>query len=121
MEDAVDTCEIQILLGQINPQHVETARVLLLERDVVVVGEAVDADDVVTLGAQRLRQVRADEPGRTRQHELHSVRASGFSVPSPFSVRLRSEKKRVITIPSRKSPSRGSGRSPRASASASSG
>ena len=121
MEDAVNAGEVQFVLGEIEPLDVETARVLLLQRDVVVVREAVDRGDVVALGVQRLRQVRADEPGRTRQHELHSVRASGFSVPSPFSVRLRSEKKRVITIPSRKSPSRGSGRSPRASASANSG
>ena len=121
MEDAVDAVQLEVVHREIESLDVEPARVLLFERDVVVVREAVDAGDVVTLRAQPLRQVRPDKPGRPRHHELHSVRTNGFSVPSPFSVRLRSEKNRVITIPSRKSPSLGSGRSPRASASASSG
>ena len=47
--------------------------------------------------------------------------ANGTSSPFPSSTRQRSEKNRVITTPSRNSPRRGSGRSPRASASASSG
>ena len=47
--------------------------------------------------------------------------ANGSSVPSSPSVRTRSEKKRVMTMPSRNSPTVGSGCSPFASASASSG
>src|SRR5207244_6789912 len=95
--------------------------VLLLQRLVVVVREAVDADDLVSVRNQLLGELRADEACSTGDDKLHSAGASGFSVPSPFGVRLRSEKKRVMTIPSRKSPRRGSGWSPRARASASSG
>ncbi len=47
--------------------------------------------------------------------------ANGSKLPAGPEVRHRCEKKRVITTPARKSPSVGSGRSPRASWSASSG
>src|SRR3954466_9899600 len=121
MEDAVETVERQVLVGEVEPGDLEGGRVLFLQRRVVVVGERIDCDDLVTAGDERLRQMRSDEPGRPRDEVSHSVGASGLSVPSPFCVRLRPEKKRVITMPSRKSPSRGSGCSPRASASGSSG
>ena len=121
VEDAVDAGELEVLLCEVEAGDVEARRVLLLQRRVVVVGKAVNAEDLVTLSRQRLCEVGADEPGRAGDDVPHSAGASSFSVPSPFSVRLRSEKKRVITIPSRKSPSRGSGCSPCASASASSG
>ena len=54
---------------------------------------------------------------RSRVH----TRGSGRSVPSPSAARQTSEKKRVMNTPSSNSPTRGSGRSPRARASASSG
>ena len=56
MEDPVDAGEIERLLGQIDAAHVEPARVLLFLGGVVVVGEAVDADDVVALLEQRAAQ-----------------------------------------------------------------
>ena len=121
MEDPVDPVEIEVRVREVEPDHVQRARVLLLQGGVVVVGEAVDADHLVAARRERLREVRPDEAAGSRDEVSHSARASGLSVPSPFAVKLRSEKKRVITIPSRKSPSRGSGRSPRASARASSG
>ena len=121
MEDAVEPVERQFVLREVEPRDVERRGVVLLQRGVVVVGEAVDGDDLVPLRLQRLDEVRPDEARRTRDDVPHSAGASGLSVPSPFWVRLSSEKKRVITMPSRKSPRRGSGRSPRASARASSG
>jgi len=57
MEDPVDAVEFERLGGEIEPAHVETARVLFLLREVVVVGEAVDADDVVPFLEQRVREV----------------------------------------------------------------
>ena len=70
--------------------------------------------------------------GRRHEHERYeskpsrttgsgSSSANGSKVPPSPADSTSSEKKRVITSPSRKSPSRGSGRSPAASASASSG
>ena len=52
VEDAVEPAEVELVLGQVEPEHVEAAGVLLLERRVVVVGEAVDADDLVALGLE---------------------------------------------------------------------
>ncbi len=121
VEDAVDAVEPEILRREVDALDVERRRVLLLQRDVVVVGEAIDCPDVVASSRERLGEVRADEARRAGDDVPHSAGASGFSVPSPLLVRLMSEKNRVITIPSVKSPRRGSGRSPRASASASSG
>ena len=63
--------------------------VLLLQRDVVVVGEAVEADDVVTLGAERLGEVRADEAGGAGDEVAHQA-VSGRSSP-PSSTRQTSE------------------------------
>ncbi len=74
MEDAVDAVEIERLLGEIEAAHVEAARVLLLLGRVVVVGEAVDADDVVARLEQRLREVRADEAGGSGDDVSHRER-----------------------------------------------
>ena len=63
MEDAVDAREVEIVGGKVRPQNVQAAGVLLLQRPVVVVGEAVDADDVVARVDERIREVRADEAG----------------------------------------------------------
>ena len=57
MEDAVKACEVEGILGEIDATHVEAARVLFLQRRVVIVGEAVEADHVVTRGGQRLGEV----------------------------------------------------------------
>src|SRR5207244_13495705 len=99
----------------------ERRGVLLLERLVRVDREGADAHRVVSVGNQLVGELRADDACSNGDEKLHAGGASGFSVPSPFGVRLRSEKKRVMTMPSRKSPRRGSGWSPRARASASSG
>ena len=89
----------------------------------------------------RLRVVRAaagaacGEAGYGHEHERGADHASpgslaigsgtssenGSRVPSSAVVKVRCERKRVIITPSRKSPRRGSGRSPSASAIASSG
>ena len=53
MEDAVEAGEVERILGQVDVADVEPARVLVLERRVVVVGEAVEADDLVAAGLQR--------------------------------------------------------------------
>ena len=58
---------------------------------------------------------------RIGEQSSGAVDVSGRSPPSPSSTRQTSEKKRVIDTPARYSPTRGSGRSPFASASASSG
>ena len=54
MEDAVEAREFELLLRQVEPPHVQRLGVLLLEARVVVVGEAVDADDVVTARGESL-------------------------------------------------------------------
>src|SRR4051794_17067509 len=127
MEDAVEAAEVERVVREVDTAHVEVARVLLLQRRVVVVAEAVEADDLVPVAHEALGEVRADEPGRSgddvAQAQTSSETASsssGSTVP-PSSCRTTSEKNRVMTTPSRNSPNRGSGRSPFASASASSG
>ena len=64
MEDAVVSSEVKLILGEVDTLDVERARVLLLQPRVVVVGEAIEADDLVTLLEQILGEVRADEAGR---------------------------------------------------------
>ena len=71
MEDAVDAVEVEGLLGEVEPAHVEAARVLLLLGRVVVVGEAVDADDVVPGCDERVGEIRADEAGRAGDDVPH--------------------------------------------------
>jgi hypothetical protein len=63
VEHAVDTVEIEVALREIDAPHVELPRVLLLLSWVVVIGEAVDADDVVARRGERLGEIRADESG----------------------------------------------------------
>ena len=47
VEDPVGAGEVEPILGQVEPGHVERGRVLLLPRRVVVVGEGVDAGHFV--------------------------------------------------------------------------
>ena len=61
MEDAVEAGEIELVARQVEPPHVQRRGVLLLERRVVVVGEAVDADHVVAARHERFGEQRADE------------------------------------------------------------
>ena len=72
MEDGVEAGEVELVLGEILPPQLEPAGVLLLEGRVVVVGEAVDPDHLVAGGLQRLREVRADEPGRAGDQVPHA-------------------------------------------------
>ncbi len=74
MEDPVDAIEREWLGGEIEAAHVEPARVLFLFRQVVVVREAVDADDVVPLLEQCVRKVRADEAGGSGDDVSHRER-----------------------------------------------
>jgi hypothetical protein len=73
VEDAVDAGEVERVLGEVEAADVERQIskqpcVLLLQRDVVVVGEAVDPGDLVAARGERLREVRADETGGSRHH-----------------------------------------------------
>ena len=54
MEDAVEAREFELVLRQVEPPHVQRLGVLLLEARVVVVGEAVDADDFVAARGESL-------------------------------------------------------------------
>jgi len=63
MEDTVETGEIELVHGQVESKDLAPARVLSLQRRVVVVGEAIDPDDLVPARHERFAQVRADEPG----------------------------------------------------------
>ena len=71
MEDAVEAAEVELVLGQVEALELDGARVLLLLRGIVVVGQAVDPDDVVPARAELLGEVRADEPGRAGDHKSH--------------------------------------------------
>ena len=71
VEDAVDPPEVDRVAREVEPEDLLPARVLLLQLDIVVIGEAVDPDDVVPEVAQRGRKVRADEPGRAGDDEAH--------------------------------------------------
>jgi hypothetical protein len=63
VEDSVDPVEREVVLREVEPLDLEATRVLLLQRRVVVVGEAVDRDDVVAARQERFDELRADEPG----------------------------------------------------------
>ena len=54
MEHPVEAGEVDRVAREVEPEDLLAARVLLLQRDVVVVGEAVEPDDLVALRAQRL-------------------------------------------------------------------
>ena len=76
VEHAVEAGEVEVFLCEVDAADLEAACVLLLQRRVVVVGEAVDADDVVAVGHERFGEMRADEsrragdddPGWSLQH-----------------------------------------------------
>ena len=71
VEDAVEPGEVEPILGQVDPKHVEPARVLLLQPRVVVVAEAVDPDDLVAGRGEGPGEMRADEPGCSCDPEFH--------------------------------------------------
>ena len=71
MEHAVDAREVELVRGEVDPLHREPARVLLLQRRVVVVGERIPADRVVAPLEQRAEELRADEPGRAGDDVAH--------------------------------------------------
>ena len=135
VEDGVDVGEepVEVDVEQVRLDDAAAVGVRALARRVVVVVEGVDPDDVVPLGDESLGEMRSDESRGTRDEVAHQVcpgsaasgsgssSAKGTSSPSSPGTRQRSEKNRVITTPARNSPRRGSGLSPRASASASSG
>ena len=47
MEDAVEAGEVELVRREVESPNIQPLGVLLLQARVVVVGEAVDADDVV--------------------------------------------------------------------------
>jgi len=71
VEDAVDAVEIELVLREVEPAHVEPTRIPLFLGEVVVVREAVDADNVVSRLAERLGEVRANEAGGPRDDVSH--------------------------------------------------
>ena len=71
MEHAVHTVQLERVLGEVDALHREPARVLLLERRVVVVRERVPADRVVTALEERAEKLRADEPGGAGDDVAH--------------------------------------------------
>ena len=82
MEDAVEAGEVDRVARQVEPEDLLAADVLLLQRDVVVVGEAVEPDDLVALGAQGLREMRADEAGGAGDEIPHRRNCRGLPGPS---------------------------------------
>ena len=87
MEDTVEVGEVELVLGEIEAANlrVEPACVFLLQRRVVVVGEAVDADDVVPVPEQCFREVRADEAGCAR----YDVSQRLLTIPYSFAYPTR--------------------------------
>ena len=80
VEDAVEAREVELASARSTVRRSQPAAssrvgVLLLEREVVVVGEAVDPDDVVAGGGERLGEVRADEPGGAGDGVAHGAAA----------------------------------------------
>ena len=71
MEDAVDVVELEIGVSEVEPANVEPVGVRLLLGNVVVVGEGVDADDLVAARLERSREGRADEAGRAGDDLSH--------------------------------------------------
>src|SRR5205814_9948946 len=81
MEDAVDAVERQRVLREVEAPHVEPGRIRLLLGGVVVVGEAVDPQDLVTGGDECLREVRADEASRAGDDVSHRPRLGRGAMP----------------------------------------
>ena len=71
MEHAVDAVEVERLLGKVEAAHVEPLRIRLFLGRVVVVGEAVDADDLVARRLERACELRPDEAPGTRDDVSH--------------------------------------------------
>ncbi len=71
MEDAVEAVEVELVLCDVETRDGEVARVLLLQRRVVVVGEGVPADGVVPALDERAQELRPDEPGRAGDEVPH--------------------------------------------------
>ena len=57
VEDTVEPREVDGILGEVETAHVDVAGVLLLERPVVVIGEAVEPDDLMAGGQKGFRQM----------------------------------------------------------------
>jgi hypothetical protein len=93
VEDAVEAAKSSSSSARSSAAHVERARVLLLQARVVVVGEAVEPDDVVALLLERLGEVRADEAGRPvtayRMASGTSRQSSTSSKNSPAAAAVR--------------------------------
>ena len=71
-EVGVDQVELFEREVAVTPSHLE---VLLLAGAPVVVGEAVDADDVMTVGQKPLAEVGSDETRRAGDNRFHRVQA----------------------------------------------
>ena len=71
VEHPVDAREAELVRGDVDALHRETARVLLLQRRVVVVGERIPADRVVPPLEERAQELRADEPGGAGDDVAH--------------------------------------------------
>ncbi len=71
VEYTVEAAEVELVLGEIEPAHVQAARVPLLDRRVVVIGEAVDPDDLVPGRRECFREMGTDEARSSGHHVLH--------------------------------------------------
>ena len=71
MEDAVVAVEVELVLRDVETRHREVARVLLLQRRVVVVGVGVPARRIVAALEERAEELRPDEPGRAGDEVAH--------------------------------------------------
>ena len=76
MEDTVEAGQVENVVGQVEPQHLEAADVLLLQLRVVVVAEAVDPDHVVPRVGECVGKVRADEARSARHGVSHLLSLS---------------------------------------------
>ena len=79
VEDPVEAGEVDRIAGEVEPQDLLATGVLLLQRDVVVVGEAVEPDDLVPLGLQCLGEMRADEAGGAGDEVSHRRNCRGYA------------------------------------------
>ena len=71
VEDTVEAREVELVPNEVALTHVQPLGVLLLEIRVVVVREAVDADDFVAARRERFREQRADEARRACDEISH--------------------------------------------------
>ena len=73
VEDAVPVCEVELVARKVESAHLDPARVPLLHRRVVVVGETVDPENLVTRALECLGKVRADESRGSGDDVSHRV------------------------------------------------